>query len=144
MPKAFKNSEELYIYPAVFTYESENQIFIDFPDIEGCCAYAENDTQAVLYAKDVLSLALYDLEETKAEIPSPTDISKISIGENQRLFAIDVWMPYHRAKIKTEYTKKTLTIPNWLNALAMYNNVNFSQLLQQALIEYLGIENREN
>ena len=35
--------------------------------------------------------------------------------------------------------KKTLTIPAWLNELAVKENVNFSQTLQNALIEQLKI-----
>ena len=35
--------------------------------------------------------------------------------------------------------KKTLTIPCWLNNLSERNNINFSQVLQEALKERLGI-----
>ena len=35
--------------------------------------------------------------------------------------------------------KKTLTIPSWLNNLAEQNNVNFSNVLQNALKEYLNV-----
>lgn len=142
MPRAFENSKEMYIYPAVFSYEDDG-ISIEFPDLPGCLSSADTDEQAVMYAKEVLALYLYSSECDKTEIPKPTDISKVKLEKNQRVFAIDVWMPYHRAKIKTHYIKKTLTIPNWLNAIAEYNNVNFSKLLQNALFDYLGIENRE-
>jgi len=37
--------------------------------------------------------------------------------------------------------KKTLTIPSWLNELAEQNNVNFSNVLQNALKEYLNVNN---
>ena len=39
--------------------------------------------------------------------------------------------------------KKTLTIPKWLNDIAEKNHVNFSQVLQSALKEYLGILKHE-
>ena len=35
--------------------------------------------------------------------------------------------------------KKTLTIPAWLNELAIRNGVNFSQTLQDALREQLHV-----
>lgn len=35
--------------------------------------------------------------------------------------------------------KKTLTIPSWLNNFAEQNNVNFSNILQNALKEYLNV-----
>lgn len=36
--------------------------------------------------------------------------------------------------------KKTLTIPSWLNALSIENDINFSQTLQEALKEKLGLK----
>ena len=42
------------------------------------------------------------------------------------------------AKIHFEKSvKKTLTIPSWLNDLAIENNINFSQVLQEALLTKL-------
>jgi len=35
--------------------------------------------------------------------------------------------------------KKTLTIPAWLNALALEQNINFSQVLQEALKSRLHV-----
>ena len=142
MPKAYENSKELYIYPAVFTYDDDG-IAIEFPDLPGCLSCADNDEEAVFNAKEVLALCLYDCEEDGKKNPEPTDISKIPVEENQRVFPIDVWMPYYRAKIKTYYVKKTLTIPNWLNVLAERHGVNFSRLLRKALVDYLGIEDTE-
>lgn len=34
--------------------------------------------------------------------------------------------------------KKTLTIPSWLNEAAMAAGINFSQTLQEALIQKIG------
>ena len=36
--------------------------------------------------------------------------------------------------------KKTLSIPSWLNELAIENHINFSHLLQEALKEKLGLK----
>ncbi|BCS80611.1 hypothetical protein CaldiYA01_05710 [Caldicellulosiruptor diazotrophicus] len=52
---------------------------------------------------------------------------------------IEVWMPLVRHKMDNKAVKKTLTIPQWLNILAEKNNINFSQVLQEALKEKLGI-----
>ena len=40
-------------------------------------------------------------------------------------------------KYKTKAIKKTLSIPEWLNDLACKDNVNFSNVLQDALIDKL-------
>ena len=38
--------------------------------------------------------------------------------------------------------KKTLTIPAWLNSAAERKNVNFSQVLQSALKQTLGLDDQ--
>lgn len=143
MPKAFKKSKELYIYPAIFSYDNDG-ISIEFPDLPGCLSCASDDKEAVYNAKEVLALYLYEMESNDENIPIASDASEITVNKNQKIFFIDVWMPYHRAKIKTHYVKKTLTIPNWLNELAEYNNVNFSKLLRKSLLEYLGVNDIED
>ena len=42
-------------------------------------------------------------------------------------------------EIESKAVKKTLTIPYWLNELAEKNQINFSQILQNALKEYMQI-----
>jgi hypothetical protein len=38
--------------------------------------------------------------------------------------------------------KKTLTIPKWLNDLGEKNRVNFSHILQDALMNHLGVNRK--
>ena len=42
--------------------------------------------------------------------------------------------------LDTKAVKKTLSIPAWLNDVAVENNINFSQTLQEALKEKLGLK----
>ena len=42
-------------------------------------------------------------------------------------------------KFGKQAVKKTLTIPEWLNVAAERENINFSQTLQNALIEQLSV-----
>ena len=140
--------KDIYIYPAIFDYE-EDGISISFPDLPGCFSSGDNDEDAIRSAKEALSLHVYSMEEDKDIIPNPTPVSKIKVEENQIVVPIEVWMPYHRSQIKTElkdkehetvYVKKTLAIPNWLDSLAKLNNINFSQVLQEALKEKLNLD----
>jgi len=48
-------------------------------------------------------------------------------------------MPLIRDEMANKAVKKTLTIPKWLNDLGEEKKVNFSQLLQNALKENLGV-----
>ena len=49
-------------------------------------------------------------------------------------------MDEYRKRYNNKAVKKTLTIPMWLNYLSEKNNLNFSQILQEALKERLGID----
>ena len=49
-------------------------------------------------------------------------------------------MDDYRKKFNNKAVKKTLTIPKWLNYLAEKNNINFSQVLQEAIKEKLNID----
>jgi hypothetical protein len=45
----------------------------------------------------------------------------------------------YKKKHSPQAVKKTLSIPSWLNDMAIEKNINFSQTLQDALIDKLDI-----
>ena len=48
-------------------------------------------------------------------------------------------MAEYRRRNSSRAVKKTLSIAEWLNEAAMRENINFSQLLQEALMVKLGV-----
>ncbi len=133
-----KNS---YVFPAIFNY-AEDGVSIEFPDLPGCLSCADTTEEALRNAEEALGLFLYGLEKDGEEIPGPTPLDKIRCSYNEKAMLIKVWMPLARHEIENTSIKKTLTIPQWLNEIAEANKVNFSQVLQAALKEYLGIQKR--
>ncbi len=133
--------KDRYIYPAIFDY-AEDGISVSFPDLSGCFSCANSDEEAILMAKDALGLHLYSLEEDNDEIPASTPINKIRVEPNQVVVLVEVLMPTMRTAIENYSVKKTLSIPQWLNKLAIEKNINFSHVLQTALKEQLGIKER--
>jgi len=130
--------KDKYIYPAIFTYE-EDGISIEFPDLPGCLPCADSTEEAFKNAKEAMALHLYTSEQDKDPLPPPTSVDKIKTGNNQTVALIEAWMPIYRNAIENKSIKKTLTIPKWLNDEAELNHVNFSQILQDALKETLGV-----
>ena len=88
----------------------------------------------------MLELVLYNREEENIEIPESTPLEKIQCNQNEKTINVSVWMPLVRNEMEEQAVKKTLTIPQWLNKLAEAQNVNFSQVLQSALKEYLKVK----
>ncbi|MEG0584367.1 MAG: antitoxin HicB, partial [Cetobacterium sp.] len=72
----------------------------------------------------------------------PSDLKELknTLKKNQEVIYVSLWLPYEKSLTKTIYKKKTLSIPTWLDILATEKNINFSQVLQKALKEELGID----
>jgi len=127
-----------YIFPCVFIYRDDG-ISIYFPDLDGCVSFGADEQQAFNNAKEALTLHLYGMEQDGDPVPAPTPIKDITLDNNEKTLLIEVFMLPFRAKQANKFVKKTLTIPEWLNILAERNDVNFSQLLQNALKQYLNV-----
>ena len=123
---------ERYFYPAVFTYEPGQEIAVVFPDLD-CATRGTNDDDALLSARELLGCVMNGLEEDGEEIPVPTPLSKVKTEENERAVLIDVYMPSVRMAQMNKSVNRTVTLPAWLNAAALERNINFSQVLQEAL-----------
>ena len=123
---------ERYFYPAVFTYEPGQEIAVDFPDLK-CATSGTNDDNALLSARELLGCVLNGLEEDGEEIPAPTPLSQVEVQPNERAVLVDVYMPSVRQAHINRSVNRTVTLPAWLNAAALERNINFSQVLQDAL-----------
>lgn len=123
---------ERYFYPAIFIYETGQEIAVVFPDLE-CATSGTDDNDAFLSARELLGCVLNGLEEDGEEIPAPTPLSEIQTKENERSVLIDVYMPSVRLAHVNRSVNRTVTLPAWLNAAALERNINFSQVLQEAL-----------
>ena len=126
-----------YAYPAFFHYEAEG-ISIEFPDLPGCLPCAKTTEEAFHHAKEALGLHLYGMERDGDAIPLPSPVSALSPEAGAVMVMVEVFMPAVRDRMDSKVVKKTLTIPAWLNREAEAANVNFSQLLQDSLRQYLG------
>ena len=130
--------EERYFYPAIFTYEEGQEIAVVFPDLDVATS-GINDNDALLSARELLGCTIYGLEEDGEDIPVPTPLSKVALQSNERAVLIDVYMPSIRQAHINRSVSRTVTLPAWLNAAALECNINFSQVLQDALKEQLHL-----
>lgn len=128
-----------YVFPAEFEALPDG-IHITFPDLPGCVSFGGTLSEAFANARECLGLHLYGIEEDNAEIPEPSLPQAVTLGPNESIALIEVLMPPVRHHLDNSSVKKTLTIPSWLNALAEQHRVNYSQLLQDALKQHLGLK----
>ena len=129
-------NDKLTVFPAIFTYDGK-YYNVDFIDLIGCSTFGNSIQEAYKMAQEAMGLFLDNL----TNFPKPTlKISEIKLKENQFVSFVSIDMEDYRKKINNKSIKKTLTIPAWLNYLAEKENINFSQILQEAIKEKLNID----
>ena len=128
-----------YIYPAIFTNEDDGGYSVTFPDLEGCYTCGDDFADAMKMAQDVLPFTLVDYEDNNREIPAPSSAKELQFDDNEFYSFIPCDTSTYRRLLKNKAVKKTLSIPEWLNEAATAAGMNFSQVLQDALKEKLGL-----
>lgn len=121
-----------YVYPAIFEREKSGGYSVFFPDLEGCYTCGDDLTDSIYMAEDVLAFTLYDYEKDAKDIPAPSDPSALKADNGFVNFIACDTLEYQKRN-NNKAVKKTLTIPEWLNEAATAADINFSQLLQDAL-----------
>lgn len=124
-------------YPAMFHEAEEGGYWAEFPDLPGCFTQGEDMNETYEMAKDALGLFLVDMVDKSEELPKASSLNDIKQENNSTIVMIPFNYLEYKKTIKKKAVKKTLSIPEWLNDLAIKENVNFSQVLQEALIEKL-------
>lgn len=128
-----------YYYPAIFTKEDIG-FSVRFPDLPGC--YTEGDSIEEAYKMSTEAIGLYvQNEEGSFVFPKASAPNEIELEKDEFLMLIEFDLMEYMKYTSNKAVKKTLTIPSWLNNLAEQNNVNFSNVLQNALMEYLNVGN---
>jgi predicted RNase H-like HicB family nuclease len=128
-------------YPAVF-FKNENSFCVQFPDLPGCLTEGKTLEEAYSMAKEALGLYLDTSKDIyNNEFKKPSKLADIiKQFPNEIVMFIDFDSLAYAKFTKSKAVKKTLSIPEWLNEEATKYNVNFSQILQEALIEKLDLD----
>ena len=92
-------------------------------------------------SKDALEGHLLTLENLKMSIPKPSTYQELQskLNNNQQLQLIIVDTDFIRRREENKAVNKMVTLPKWLVDLGKEKKVNFSQVLQQALKNELGV-----
>lgn len=121
-------------YPALFHKAEEGGFWISFPDIPEALTQGEDMTQAYEMAVDALGLALTSREKEQQPLPAISDPTTITLEPDSFLVVIEFDMIAYKKRTNSRAVKKTLSIPEWMNEAAIAMDLNFSQVLQEALL----------
>ncbi len=130
-----------------FIKQDGKDFLVYVPDME---IYTEGNSvfDAIAMARDAIGLKGVEMEDDGIEIPVASNkevvVSKAKANADEDfdfsdglLTMIDIDFTAYRNKLRNKAVKKNCTIPYWLNKKAEDMGINFSKVLQDALIEKL-------
>lgn len=92
-------------------------------------------------ARDAIGLMGIDMIDDGKELPEP-DTKAYELEEDDIVTLVDVDFVDYRKRVDNRAVKKNCTIPYWLSVEAEKIGINYSRILQDALINILGISRR--
>lgn len=134
----------LSVYPACFFKESTGDYSVIFPDLNWLTTCGADMNEAMTAAVDCLAGYLYMANQDGDAIPAASDMTALNLEEIAKeleisadgafVNVISVDVAVYAKEHFERSVKKTLTIPAWLNKAALEKKLNFSKVLQEALI----------
>ena len=126
------------VYPAVFTPCIEKEGYtVEVPDLPGCVTEGKDLVDAIEMGVDAASgWVIGELEEGN-NIPAPSlRKENIKLEDPESFVSMLVLdMDAYAEKYGDKTVRKNITIPAWLNTYGEKNNINFSRVLQDALLK---------
>ena len=135
----------LSAYPACVYKEKTGGYSVIFPDLDHLATCGDTLEEAFAMAVDCLAGYLYNARQMGETVPEPSPLDRIDpdveYDEYEEVFInlVTVDVAEYAKRHFERSVKKTLTIPKWLNDKAEREQINFSQLLQAALRQKLGL-----
>ncbi|MCL2054616.1 MAG: type II toxin-antitoxin system HicB family antitoxin [Oscillospiraceae bacterium] len=131
------------VYPAIFYPfdEKDGEGFaVEVPDLPGCATGGNSMAEAIDMAIDAASGWVLGEMEDGLPIPKATPFNKVKPEEPNGIVSMIVLdMDSYAEKYGNKAVRKNLTIPAWLATAADKLNINYSQTLQNALIEQINM-----
>ncbi|MCI7349546.1 MAG: type II toxin-antitoxin system HicB family antitoxin [Ruminococcus sp.] len=128
------------IYPAIFDkLEDREGYCVTFPDLPGCVTQGASLSEAIENAQDAACGWVLDELEDGNAAPKSSDIGSVKCENGCFVNLVMLDMDSYAEKYGEKAVRKNCTIPAWLNTAAEKNNINFSAVLQNALINELHL-----
>ena len=129
-----------YVFPAIFEPDKELGGFcVFFPDLENVVTQGEDFKDAMEMAEDALCLMLYGMEKDGEKIPMPSKPNAINAKAEDIVNLVACDTDFYRKYYENKSVKINATIPLWLKEEGEKKHVNFSQILQKGVKEYLRL-----
>lgn len=112
---------------------------IYFPDLPGCISMGDTFDDAMANAEEALGLHLWGMAEDNESIPEPSLPPFDDMPADSVVCAVTVFPDLVRNEMENRAVRTNVSIPAWLKSAAESAGLNYSQVLQAALIECLNV-----
>ena len=123
-------------FPIVLSKEAVG-FFVSIPDF-GIETQGKDIADAIYMARDAIGLMGIDMQDDGKELPDPSEEVEVDNPKDIVTF-VDVDFDEYRKKVDNKAVKKNCTIPYWLNVEAEKAGINYSKLLQEAIVLALNL-----
>lgn len=110
-----------------------------FPDLPGCISVGDSFAEAQANAQEALGLHLWGLNDAGDAIPAPSALQDLEVPVSGAFVAISIFPALVQREMDNRTIRTNVTLPAWLKKAAEAEGLNYSQVLQAALQERLGI-----
>ena len=124
-------------YPIVISKENDGY-YVEIPDFD-MATQGEDIADAMAMARDAIGIMGIDMEDDGKQLPVPGAV-KFNVDEGDIVTLVDVDFVEYRRKVDNRAVKKNCTIPYWLSVAADKAGINYSRVLQDAIIALLGVK----
>lgn len=132
------------VYPA-FIKEDEGLFLVFVPDLK-IYTQGQDFYDAIEIARDAIGIKIVSIEDAGETVPAASDAALAKQKASQDadedfdfcdgvLTFVDIDTVGYRNRLNNRAVKKNCTIPAWLNEKAEKQGINFSRVLQDALVE---------
>lgn len=132
------------VYPVIFT-QTDSCVLVEVPDME-ILTEGKDMADAIDMARDAIGIKGISLEDDSMELPKESKMNEVDLTNGSFstegtsfLSLVDIDITEYRRKVDNKMVRRNVTLPNWLNQEAEKAHVNVSRVLQDALMEKLGV-----
>jgi predicted RNase H-like HicB family nuclease len=123
------------VYPVILNQDSDG-VFVTIPDFD-INTQGEDLANAIYMARDAIGIMGVDYMDDGKELPEPYS-TPYEEQEGDIKTLVDIDFTEYKKRAENKAVKKNCTIPYWLSVEADRLAMNYSQVLQEALVEKIN------
>ena len=127
-------------YLAVMEPAEDKGYAVFFPDVPGCITYGETLENASRMAEEAVGLHIYMMECEGEKAPKASSVLEPEDTQGCLVVPITIFPDLVKNEMDNKRVKTNITLPAWLKRIAEEHCVNYSRILETALMDYLGLQ----